>query len=162
MSKSPELDPKTVAASHVEMRELVLPNDTNTHGNILGGKVLHLVDIAAAMAAMRHCRKPVVTASIDEVQFHNPIPEGHFVILKASVNYVGKTSMEIGVKVLSEDPMTGEILHTSTAYLTFVALSKNGSPSPVPPLTPESDDEHRRFEKGRERTEVRRARRLAE
>lgn len=157
---SPELDPKPVSASHVEMRELVLPNDTNTHGNILGGKVLHLVDIAAAMAAMRHCRKPVVTASIDEVQFHNPIPEGHFVILKASVNFVGRTSMEIGVKVLSEDPMTGEIQHTSTAYLTFVALNKNGSPSPVPALVPETEEEHRRYEKGKERMHVRRERRL--
>lgn len=156
---SPELDPKPVSASHVEMRELVLPNDTNTHGNILGGKVLHLVDIAAAMAAMRHCRKPVVTASIDEVQFHNPIPEGHFVILKASVNFVGRTSMEIGVKVLSEDPMTGEILHTSTAYLTFVALSKNGSPSPVPALVAETEEEHRRYEKGKERMNARRERR---
>ncbi|MCA8961935.1 MAG: acyl-CoA thioesterase [Planctomycetes bacterium] len=144
------------------MRELVLPNDTNTHGNILGGKVLHLIDIAAAMCAMRHCRKPVVTASIDEVQFLNPIPEGHFVELKASVNYVGRTSMEIGVKVMSEDPMTGEILHTSSAYLTFVALTKSKTPSEVPDLELTSEIEKARYERGRQRMEARKAHRVRE
>ncbi len=158
-SNSGDPNAKTPSDSAVEMRELVLPNDTNTHGNILGGKVLHLVDIAAAMCAMRHCRKPVVTASIDEVQFHYPIPEGHFLLLKASVNFVGRSSMEIGVKVLSEDPMTGEMRHTSTAYLTFVALTASKSPSEVPRLNPQSDEEKRRFEKGRDRMEARRERR---
>ena len=158
-AKSDRLAAKPVRASIVEMRELVLPNDTNTHGNILGGKVLHLVDVAAAMCAMRHCRKPVVTASIDEVSFLTPIPEGHFVILKASVNYVGRTSMEIGVKVLSENPLTGEILHTSSAYLTFVALDERKQPSQVPPLLVETDDERRRHEKGAARMQARRARR---
>ncbi|MFN0057843.1 MAG: acyl-CoA thioesterase [Planctomycetota bacterium] len=156
---SEQLPAKAVRESVVEMRELVLPNDTNTHGNILGGKVLHLVDMAAAMCAIRHCRKPVVTASIDEVSFLTPIPEGHFVILKASVNYVGRTSMEIGVKVLCENPMTGNIAHTSSAYLTFVALDAASKPAVVPPLTVETVEERRRYEKGEARMQARRARR---
>lgn len=158
-SSEAPLEGKTVAESAVEMRELVLPNDTNTHGNILGGKVLHLVDIAAAMCAMRHCRKPVVTAAIDEVQFLNPIPEGHFVLVQASVNYTGRSSMEIGTKVMSEDPMTGEIQHTLTAYLTFVALTASKTPSEVPPVVAVTEDEKRRHEKARLRMEARRARR---
>ena len=104
------------------MRELVLPNDTNSHGNVLGGKVLHLMDLACAMVAMRHCRRPVVTAAMDNVEFLAPIPGGHFMILKAMVNYTGRSSMEIGVRVEGEDPRTGDITHTSSAYLSFVAL----------------------------------------
>ncbi|MGE3165892.1 MAG: acyl-CoA thioesterase [Planctomycetota bacterium] len=150
---------KAPADSIVEMREIVLPNDTNTHGAILGGRVLHLMDIAAAMAAMRHARKPVVTAAMDHVEFLHPIPLGHFVFLKASVNYAGRTSMEIGVKVLSENPVTGELSHTSSAYLTFVALAPDGRPAEIPAVDPQTPDERRRFAEGRERMERRRERR---
>ncbi|MEM7164310.1 MAG: acyl-CoA thioesterase [Planctomycetota bacterium] len=149
---------KAPSESIVEMRELVLPNDTNTHGNILGGRVLHLMDIACAMSAMRHARKPVVTATMDQVEFLSPVPLGHFVILKACVNYTGRTSMEVGVKVLSECPMTGTLQHTSSAYLTFVALH-GGKPADVPKLIPETDDEKRRCEEGEGRMKARRARR---
>ena len=148
---------KTPADSRVEMRELVLPNDTNTHGNVLGGHVLHLMDIAAAMAAMRHCRRPVVTASMDRVEFLSPAPEGFFLIVKASVNYAGRTSMEVGTKVLSECPLTGDIQHTSSAYLTFVALNNDGKPTPVPALTPETDEDRRRCSQAEARVADRRA-----
>ncbi len=147
---------KSPADSAVEMGELVLPNDTNTHGAILGGRVLHLMDIAAAMTAMRHARKPTVTAAMDHVEFLSPIPVGHLIFLKASVNFVGKTSMEIGVKVLSENPLTGELRHTSSAYLTFVALDPQGRPSSVPALEPKTEVEKRRYAKGRARMEKRR------
>ncbi len=154
--------PKIPSESSVEMREIVLPNDTNTHGNILGGKVLHLVDIAAAMVAMRHSRMPVVTAAMDYMEFSHPIPVGYFICLKASVNFVGKTSMEIGVKVESENPRTGETRGTSKAYLTFVALDRKGRPASVPALEPQTEDEQRRFEKGRVRMAKRREHREQE
>lgn len=136
---------KRPSESLVEMTEIVLPNDTNTQGNILGGRVMHLIDIAAAMSALRHCRKPVNTVHVDKISFDNPIPLGHFILLKAQVNFTGRTSMEVGVKVWSEDPLTGERLHTSSAYLTFVALDDARRPVPVPPLLPETEDERRRF-----------------
>lgn len=161
-SSETELPAKKPAESQVETRELVLPNDTNTHGNVLGGKVLHSMDLVAAMTAMRHCRRPVVTASMDQVEFHHPIPEGHFMSMKASVNCTGRTSMEIGVKVLGEHPMTGEVQHTSSAYLTFVALDETGKPTPVPPIDPQTDAQRRRLEKGLARTAERRARRKLE
>ncbi len=135
---------KAPADSRVEMRELVLPNDTNTHGNVLGGRVLHLMDVACAMAAMRHCRRPVVTAAIDRVEFLSPAPEGHFLIIMASVNHAGRTSMEVGVKVMCESPLTGTVRHTASAYLTFVALDEQGHPTAVPPLEPLTADDRRR------------------
>lgn len=145
--------------SRVEMTEQVLPNDTNPHGTIFGGKVMSMVDIAAAIAAMRHCRKPVVTASIDEVVFHHPIRVGHFVLLEATVNEAFTTSMEIGVNVFSENPVTGEKRHTTTAYATFVALDDLGKPSAVPPLLPETEEETQRQLEARERKADRMARR---
>lgn len=150
---------KAPADSVVEMREIVLPNDTNTHGAILGGRVLHLMDIAAAMTAIRHARRPVVTAAMDHVEFLHPIPLGHFVVLKACINFAGRTSMEIGVRVLSENPMTGVLSHTSSAYLTFVALAPDGRPAEVPAVDPQTDDERRRLVEGRERMARRRERR---
>ncbi len=148
---------KTPTESAVEMRELVLPNDTNSHGNVLGGKVLHLMDLACAMVAMRHCRRPVVTAAMDNVEFLAPIPGGHFMILKAMVNHTGRTSMEIGVRVEGEDPRTGDITHTSSAYLTFVALDDLKSPVEVPELVPEDEDQIRRCSEAKERIQYRRA-----
>jgi len=149
------LEPKPVKASQVEMTEIVLPNDANQLGNILGGRVMHLIDIAAAMAATRHSRRVCVTASMDRLNFLSFIKVGYIIILKASVNYTDRTSMEIGVKVLSENPLTGEQKHTSTAYLTFVALNEHGKPTPVPPVVPETPEEKQRFENARKRRNTR-------
>ncbi|HCW44768.1 MAG: acyl-CoA thioesterase [Planctomycetia bacterium] len=146
---------KNPQESSVEMRELVLPNDTNSHGNVLGGKVLHLMDLACAMVAMRHCRRPVVTAAMDNVEFLAPIPGGHFMILKAMVNYTGRSSMEIGVRVEGEDPRTGDITHTSSAYLSFVALDDLKNPVEVPELIPSSEEEKRRFQEAAQRAQLR-------
>ena len=142
---------KPVRESVAEYVELALPNDANALGTLLGGKVMHLVDLAGAMAAMRHARRPVVTASIDSVIFLYPIRIGQFVICKASVNRVFHTSMEVGVKVFAEDPLTGEVLHTSSAYLTFVALDEHGKPVPIPPVIPETEEEKRRYREAGER-----------
>ena len=128
---------KHPAESRVEMREIVFPNDANNRGTIFGGRVLQLMDIACAMASQRHCRCPVVTAAMDHVEFLSGIPVGHQVILLASVNFVARSSMEVGVKVLSEDPLTGVMHHTSSAYLTMVCLDEEGRPIAAPPLEPE-------------------------
>jgi acyl-CoA hydrolase len=134
---------------------LALPNDANMLGNLLGGKVMHLVDLAGAIAAIRHARTTVVTASIDHMNFLHPIHIGQLVRLQASVNRAFRTSMEVGVKVLMEDMKTGEIKHTSSAYLTFVALDENGARMAVPPVIPESEAEKRRFEAAGLRREYR-------
>ena len=152
------LKARPVSESRVEMVELVLPNDGNIHGSILGGKVMHLMDMAAAIAAHRHCRRPVVTASMDRVDFRHPVRVGQLIILMASVNHVAQTSMEVGVKVFSEDLNTGDRLHTSSAYATFVALGPSGRPTPVPSLLLETEEDRRRFREG----EARRAARLRE
>jgi acyl-CoA hydrolase len=144
-------------ASHIHMMEIVMPNDASPSGNILGGRVMHLIDVAAAMAAMRHCRRPVVTASVDRLDFRAPIHVGEFIILRANVNYVGRTSMEVGVKVLGEHPLTGEQRHTSTAYLTFVALGPDGRPTEVPTIVPETAEEQAWYDGAK----LRRERRLA-
>jgi acyl-CoA hydrolase len=136
------------------MMEIVLPNDANTLGNILGGKVMHLIDIACAIAAHRHCRKPVVTASMDSLDFRHPIKIGELIIVKASVNRVFNTSMECGAKVFSENMVTGETKHTSTAYLTFVAL-EDGIPSRVQPVVPQTAEEKRRWDAAGIRREFR-------
>ena len=149
------MEPRSVAESRVEMVELVLPNDANPLGHLLGGKVMHLVDIAAAIAAHRHCRCPVVTASVDRIDFLHPVRVGQIIILQASVNHAAHTSMEVGVRVLSEDLDTGERLHTASAYATFVALAQNGLPAMVPPLVSESDEDRRRFREGGARRAVR-------
>jgi len=137
------------------MVELVLPNDANTLGNILGGKVMHLVDIAAAIAAHRHCRRQVVTASMDRIDFLHPVKVGELIILKASVNYVARTSMEVGVRVLSENLRTGEQRKTASAYSTFVALGDDGRPAAVPELLLETDEDRRRCSEGAERRRIR-------
>lgn len=146
---------KKVSDSQIHMMELVQPNDANNLGNMLGGKVMHLIDIAAAMSGLRHCRKPVVTASVDSLDFRHPIKVGNMIILRASVNFTHKTSMEIGVRVESENPLTGERFHTSSAYLTFVALDENGKPAEIPGVIPETDMEKRRYEAAIKRRELR-------
>lgn len=135
--------------------EFALPNDANTLGNVLGGKVMHLVDLAGAIAAIRHARCPVVTASIDHMNFLHPIHIGHLIVLRSSVNRVFRTSMEVGVRVEVENLLTGETTHTSSAYLTFVAIGKDGQRIPVPPVIPESDAEKRRYEAAGARREQR-------
>lgn len=146
---------KTVSASRVIMTELVLPTHTNSLGSIFGGQVMSWIDIAAAICAQRHCNKEVVTASIDELSFVAPVYKGWVVNLKASVNFVAKTSMEIGVRVDAENPKTGETFHTSSAYMTFVCLGSNGKPAPVPELVLETDSDRRRHEAARLRREER-------
>ena len=146
---------KPVRESQVEMTELVLPNDANTFGNIQGGKVMHLMDIAGAVAARRHSRRPVVTVEVDSLTFHHPIKVGDIIVLKASVNRAFQTSLEVGVKVFSEDTVSGEVKHTASAYLTFIALDEKGRPARVPPLLPETADEKRRFEAAEERRKSR-------
>ena len=132
--------------SRVEMTELVLPGDTNALGTIFGGKVMQWIDVAASVAGMRHSGGSVVTASIDGLTFLTPIQLGEIVILKSQVNFVGRTSMEIGVRVEAESPSSGARRYTTKAYLTFVAIDAHGKPRAVPPLALESDDDRRRFE----------------
>jgi acyl-CoA hydrolase len=144
-----------VRESISEYSEFALPNDANTLGNVLGGKVMHLVDIAAALAAVRHARCSVVTASVDHMSFLHPIHIGQLIVLRSSVNRVFRTSMEVGVRVEVENLVTGDIRHTSSAYLTFVALDKSGGRLAIPPVIPETEEETRRYEEAQERREYR-------
>ncbi len=144
-----------VSESVSEYSELALPNDANSLGNLLGGKIMHLVDLAAAIAAMRHARNVVVTASMDHMDFIHPVKLGQLVRLKASVNRAFRTSMEVGVKVWMEDPVKGTVQHVSSAYLTFVAINPEGKAVPVPPAIPETVDEKRRYEQAGLRREYR-------
>ena len=151
---SKKVDPteRPVSDSRVVMNEMVLPNDANMLGSVLGGKAMHLMDMCAAM---RHCRKVIVTASVDHLSFHHPVKVGEIMILKASVNYTDRTSMEVGVRIEAEHPITGEKRHNSSAYLTFVALDEEGRPTPVPKVMPTTEDEKRRYEAARNRREER-------
>ena len=149
------MDGKPVRESVSEYLELALPNDANALGNVLGGRVMQLVDVAAAMAAIRHARRPAVTLSVDHLQFLHPVHIGELIVLRSSVNRVFRTSMEIGVKVETERLLTGERLHTCSAYLTFVALDENGRPTPIIPVIPETKDEKRRYREAGERREYR-------
>jgi acyl-CoA hydrolase len=151
-----ELEPRSVKLSEVTMTELVLPSHTNALGSIFGGVIMSWIDIAAAIAAQRHSRSNVVTASIDALYFVAPIYTGWVVNLHAAVNYVSNTSMEVGVRIEAENPRTGERFHTTTAYLTFVALDQSGKPVKIPKVIPESADEKRRYD----RAKVRRSERL--
>ena len=150
---SSQLTPKTVAESAVEMRFLVMPNDTNPQNSIFGGVVMSWIDMAAAMVAERHSNRPVVTVHIDDLSFKAPIKIGDHVLIKASLNYVGKSSMLIGVKVIAENPFTGITRHTTTAYLTFVALDDIGKSIQIRAVIPETPDEKRRFTEGQKRIE---------
>jgi acyl-CoA hydrolase len=141
-----EIPAKPVAESMVEMTEMVLPNDANNFGNILGGKVMHLIDVAGAIAARRHTRRLVVTAAVDSLAFHSPIKVGDLIVLKASVNRTFKTSLEVGVKVFSENTQTGQRHHTASAYLTYVALDDRGQPTRIPSVIPETADQKRRYD----------------
>ncbi len=146
---------KVPADSSVVMTELVLPSHTNALGTIFGGTVMSWIDIAAAISAMRHARRQVVTASIDALNFVTPIKLGYVVQIHAMVNYVSRTSMEVGVRVDAENPHTGESKHAVTAYTTFVALDEHGKPTPVAPLTPKTPEDKRRYEEAKVRREAR-------
>tara|TARA_B100000686_G_scaffold320727_1_gene372703 strand:- start:935 stop:1369 length:435 start_codon:yes stop_codon:yes gene_type:complete len=140
------------------MHEIVLPNDTNLLGNVLGGRVMHLMDMCAAMSAYKHARTAVVTASVDRLDFLAPSKMGDIMKLQSSVNFTRVSSMEVGVKIESENPKTGISHHTASAYLTFVSLDDNGKPQKVPPVIPENDEEKRRYEDGMVRNQERRER----
>ena len=147
---------KPVSASRSEMAEVVLPAQTNPLGKLLGGHVMHLVDIAAAMAAHRHSNSYVVTASVDYIDFRNSVSLGEIVMLKSQVNRVFHTSMEVGVEVYSENVLTGERKRTTSAYVTFVAIDeKTHLPKPVRPLIVETPEEKRRYEEAAERRRTR-------
>jgi acyl-CoA hydrolase len=148
-----------VRESESDYSELALPNDANTFGNLLGGRIMHLVDLAGAIAAMKHSRNPVVTASVDHMDFIHPVKIGQLVRLRASVNRAFRTSMELGVKVWVEDLVSGAEKHVSSAYLTFVAVNARGEGVPVPPVIPETEEEKRRYEEAGERREYRLAQR---
>lgn len=153
------MEAKRVRDSSSVMTQVMTLQDTNPAGditgNVNGGVIMRLIDLAGAVVAVRHVRHNVVTASVDRLDFHNPVFIGNLVTLKGSLNYIGRTSMEVGVRVESEDLMTGVVRHTASAYLTYVALDRNGKPVPVPPLLPETDEEIRRNREAHTRRENR-------
>src|ERR1700733_10493398 len=145
--RSTETSPKvrTVASTQSEMTEIILPNDTNTLGNLLGGRLMHFIDLTGAMAAYRHSRTNVVTAAMDHIDFIRPVHLGPLLTLRSSVNRAFSTSMEVGVKVWAENTRTGSIVHVASAYLVFVAIDEHGTLQSVPELLPGTPDEERRF-----------------
>lgn len=149
------MKPVPVSQSNVTMTELVLPQHTNALDSIFGGVIVSWVDIAAAIAAQRHSGMPVVTASIDALHFVAPVYKGWIVNIRASVNYTGKTSMEVGVRVDAENPITRKVFHTASAYLTFVALGKDGKPCAIPPVQPEGETQIRRYKAAERRRKLR-------
>ena len=151
----PSVAAKSPAASESQMSQLMMPQDVNNLGNVFGGVVLSLVDRAAAVSAMRHSGQACVTVSIDKVDFREPIFAGELVVCHARVNYVGRTSMEVGVRVEAENLLTGKRRHTNTCFLTFVAIDEHGRPRPVPTLAPHTDAEKQRMHDARRRREVR-------
>ncbi|MBV8205434.1 MAG: acyl-CoA thioesterase [Acidobacteria bacterium] len=155
MSSDPSVTPHPVRESQSEMNEIVLPNDANPLGALLGGRLMHWIDLAAALAAHRHSRNYVVTASIDHLDFLVPVRVGDLVILKSSVNRAFHTSMEVGVKVWVENYIAGVRKHVSSAYLTFVAVDDRGRHLQVPPVIPESPEEQRRYDDAGRRRQAR-------
>jgi acyl-CoA hydrolase len=148
---------RTVAETQSEMTEIILPNDTNTLGNLLGGRLMHFIDLTGAMAAYRHSRTHVVTAAMDHIDFIRPVHLGDLLTLKSSVNRAFSTSMEVGVKVWAENPQTATISHVASAYLVFVAIDQLGRRQKVPRLVPETPDQIRRYEGALRRREHREA-----
>ncbi|MDQ7817802.1 MAG: acyl-CoA thioesterase [Melioribacteraceae bacterium] len=155
MSNSEKRRSKFVKDSIVTMTELVLPNHTNQLGNLLGGHLMHWIDICAALASSKHSQRVCVTASVDRIDFHHPIKLGNVVTLVASVNRAFKTSMEVGVKVFTESFLEGKRVHSNTAYLTFVSVDENGKPVETFEIVPETEDEKRRFEEALRRRKTR-------
>ncbi len=146
---------KRVSDSTLVTSILMMPGDANVLGNVYGGTIMKLMDQIAASVAIRHCRKNVVTASIDRMDFWKPVYIGNLLTLRASVNYVGRTSLEVGVRIEAEDLRTGNVVHTGSSYLTFVALDAEGKPDVVPDIIPETPEEKRRYDEGKKRKEER-------
>jgi acyl-CoA hydrolase len=150
-----DLKPKMAQQSFVQMTELVLPNDTNTFGNLMGGRLMYWMDIAAALAAMKHCSAPVVTASVDNISFENPIRLGNVVHIQAKVSRAFNTSMEVHINVWGEDAILQYKYKSNEAYFTFVALDPNGKARPVPPVESTTEEEKRLFESALRRRQIR-------
>ncbi|MBA4374176.1 MAG: acyl-CoA thioesterase [Thermodesulfovibrio sp.] len=149
------MEGKKIQDSSVIIAQVMLPQDANPAGNIHGGVIMKLIDTTAAVVASRHARSNTVTASIDRLDFHHPVYIGDLLFFRAGINMAGRTSMEVGVRVEAENYVTGEVRHTASAYLTFVALDKNGRPTPIPPLILETDAEKRRNREALHRKESR-------
>ena len=155
---------RTVSSTQSEMTEIILPNDTNTLGNLLGGRLMHFIDLTGALAAYRHARTAVVTAAMDHIDFIEPVHLGDLVTLKSSVNRAFNTSMEVGVKAWAEKPRTGEVVHVASAYLVFVAIDGEGRRVRIPEAVAETPAEIRRWEgaqRRRQRRELEAAERKA-
>ncbi len=146
---------KPVSASKIVLTQVMLPEDTNSAGNVHGGTIMKLADNAAFVVASRHCRSNVVTASVDRIDFLAPVYIGDLLILNARLNWTGRASMEIGIKVEAEDLFSGNTRHVATALLTFVALDEKGRPKPVPPLILETEEDRKIFLKAAERAQIR-------
>lgn len=149
------MEGKRVKDSQVTLHKAMMPEHANYMGNVHGGEIMKMVDEAAGLCAIRHARRQVVTVAIDSMTFHSPVHIGDVVSFNASLNWVGHTSMEVGVRVLAENPLTGEYTHTNTAFLVFVALDENGRPTQVPPLILETDEDHRRWAEAERRQQRR-------
>jgi acyl-CoA hydrolase len=156
------MEGKRVQESSIIMSHVMMPQDTNPAGNVHGGVVMRHIDNAAVSVAIRHTRSNAVTASVDRLDFHNPVFLGNILTLKASINLVGRTSMEVGVRAESENPYSGEVAHTASAYLTIVALDGNGRPKEIPPIILETEDEIRRNNAARARRKTRLAEKVRE
>jgi len=156
------MEPKSAKKSEVIMTHLVMPQDANPAGNLHGGVILKHVDTTGGVVAKRHTRTNIVTVSIDRMAFKQPAYMGELLIFKASLNHVGKSSMEIGVRVEAENLMTGDVRHTNSAYLTYVALDENGKPTPVPPLLLDTETAKRRYKEAELRREMRQKERALE
>ncbi len=146
---------KPVSASSVTLHRLMLPEHANALGNVHGGEIMKMVDETGAICAMRHAQRACVTIAMDSMSFQQPVHVGEILSCQASVNYVGRSSLEVGVKVHAENPITGQLTHTNSAYLVYVAIDENGTPCGVPSLRLETDAERRRWEEGRARQERR-------
>ena len=147
--------PRTIGETRTAIQRIMMPTDANPAGNVYGGSILKYIDEVASIVAFRHTRTNVVTASIDRMDFLAPMHVGDILVLKAAINYTGRSSMEVGVRVEAEDPRSGRVVHAGSCYLTMVALDAEGRPTAVPPVTPSNDEERAWFENGKRRREER-------
>jgi uncharacterized protein (TIGR00369 family) len=151
----PKFPAKCASDTAVNVSQQMMPSDANPLGNVHGGYVMKLIDEAGALAAMRHARRPVVTVAMDSITFLSPVRVGHLLTMHGKVNWVGKSSIEVGIHVEAENPITGEITHTNSAFAIYVALDDAGHPISVPPLVLETDEDRRRWNEGEERQQLR-------
>lgn len=151
----PNLTPRSSRDSEVTLAVGMNPADANPLGNVHGGVIMKLVDEAGGLCAIRFARRPTVTVAIDSMTFHSPVRIGNLLTLHARVNWVGRTSIEVGIRVEAENVLTGEVTHTNSAYAVYIALDDNGKPTPVPPLLLEDEEAHRRWQEGAERQHLR-------